>query len=139
MLLETTIPTPAFPPTPTEGVIAASIHTLRTLPPAEHVTDGNEALNEKEVIDGMELLVEECKEPDKPGSTPIIALAPIPIPFVAAETPKSPLAATDGATSRDADTATIVTVLLPKSTLMPPPAPTEGVIAVSKQISSTLS
>lgn len=139
VLLETTIPTPAFPPTPTEGVIAASIHTLRTLPPAEHVTDGNEALDDKEVIDGMELLVEECKEPDKSGSTPIVALAPIPIPFVPAETPKSPLAATDGATSRDADIATTVIVLLPKPTLMPPPAPTEGVIAVSKQISSTLS
>lgn len=127
VLLPTPTPMPTLPPTPTEGVIAASMQMLSTFPPAEHEAGGTEV-----IVAGWE-------EPDRPGFKPTLALAPTPTPPVPTEMPRSALAAAEGATARLVDTSMIVMVLLPRPALIPPPAPTDGVIAASRQISSTLS
>ena len=127
VLLPTPTPTPALPPIPTEGVIAASMQILSTFPPAEHDADGDE------------VIVAGCEEPVRPGFKPRLALAPNPTPPVPTEMPRSAVAPAEGAIARLVDTSMIVIVLVPRPTLIPPPAPTDGVITASRQISSTLS
>jgi len=127
VLLPTPTPTPALPPIPIEGVMAASMQTLSTFPPTEHDADGEE------------VVVADLEEPAMPGFKPTLALAPTPTPPVPIEMPRSALAAAEGAIARLVDTSMIVIVLLPRPALIPPPAPTDGVITASRQISSTLS
>lgn len=127
VLLPTPTPTPALPPPPTEGVMAASMQTLSTFPPAEHDADGEEV-----IVAGRE-------EPVRPGFKPMLALAPNPTPLDPTEMPRSAVAAAEGAIARLVEMSTIVMVPVPRPTLIPPPAPTDGVITASRQVSSTLS
>jgi hypothetical protein len=127
VLLPTPTPTPALPPMPTEGVTAASMQMLSTFPPAEHDADCEE------------VIVAGCEEPVRPGFKPMLALAPNPIPLDPTEMPRSAVAAAEGAIARLVDMSTIVMVLVPRPMLIPPPAPTDGVITASRQMSSTLS
>lgn len=127
VLLPAPTPTPASPPIPIEGVIAASMQMLSTFPLTEHDADGTEVLVASE------------DEPIKPGFRPTLALAATPTPLVPTEMPRFALAAAEGAIPRLVDTSMIVIVLLLRPTLIPPPAPTDGVTAASRQISRTLS
>jgi hypothetical protein len=74
-----------------------------------------------------------------PGFKPMPALACTPTPLVPIEIPRSAFAAMEGAIPKVADTSIIVMVLLPRPTPITPPAPTEGVMVASRQISSRLS
>jgi hypothetical protein len=127
VLLPTPTPTPALPPSPIEGVIAASTQMLSTFPPAEHD------------VDGTEVVAVGRKESAMPKFRPMLALACTPTPPVPTEIPRSALAATEGAIAKVADASTTVMVLLPRPTLITPPAPIEGVIVASRQMSSRLS
>jgi hypothetical protein len=127
VLLPTPTPTPALPTSPIEGVIAASTQILSALPPAEHD------------VDGTEVVAVSLEESAMPGFKPMLALACTPTPVVPMEIPRSALAATEGAIAKVADASIIVMVLLPRAMLITPPAPTEGVMVASRQISSRLS
>ena len=125
----------AFAPTPTDGVAETSIQIFSALPPGEQV---GVAVRLEAVVLEEEIVIE-LGEP-RPGFMATVALEPRLKPLESTESPTSTPAVADGAIFTVADASSRVCVLLPLATPapIPPPAPTEGVMAADRQKSRML-